>query len=50
MSVPTGFDVVGPAADELGLSEAAHDYQLTEVREKDAACTRIIENVGGTSS
>jgi hypothetical protein len=39
---------VRSAASELGLSEAAHQYQLTEVQVKDAGCTTIDENVGGT--
>jgi hypothetical protein len=39
---------VRSAADSLGLSEAGNGYQLTEVREKGATCTSIVENVGGT--
>jgi hypothetical protein len=35
-------------ADELGLSEAAHEYQLTEIPENDAPCTTVNETVGGT--
>ena len=35
-------------ADDLGLSEARKEYQLTEITEKDAPCTTIVETVGGT--
>jgi hypothetical protein len=40
--------LVRSAARELGLSEHAHDYELTEVRNDSARCTTIYENVGGT--
>jgi hypothetical protein len=36
------------AAESLGLSEADNGYELTEVPDKDARCTTIVENVGGT--
>jgi hypothetical protein len=39
---------VRSAAAELGLSEDAHEYELTEVRNDDARCATIYENVGGT--
>ena len=39
---------VRSAAESLGLSEADNGFELTEVAEKDAPCTTIIENVGGT--
>jgi len=38
---------VRAAADDLELSESATEYQLHEVKEEDAACTTIRENVGG---
>lgn len=39
---------VRAAASELGLSVAAHDYELTTVPQPTAACTVIHETVGGT--
>jgi hypothetical protein len=39
---------VRSAANELGLSEDAHQFELTEVRDNSARCTTIYENVGGT--
>jgi hypothetical protein len=39
---------VRSAADALGLSEDARDYELTEVPDPAADCTTITENVGGT--
>jgi hypothetical protein len=39
---------VRSAASKLGLSEDARQYELTEVRDDSAPCTRIVENVGGT--
>jgi hypothetical protein len=39
---------VRSAASRLGLSEDAHDYELTEVKDDSAPCTTIDENVGGT--
>ena len=39
---------VRSAASELGLSEDAHQYELTKVRDDSARCTTIYENVGGT--
>lgn len=38
---------VRSAAAELGLSEGAHEYELTEVRDDSARCTTIYEDVGG---
>lgn len=39
---------VRSAATDLGLSEDAGQYQVTEVRDDEARCTSINENVGGT--
>jgi hypothetical protein len=39
---------VRSAAADLGLSEDAHEYELTEVRDDSARCTTIYEDVGGT--
>jgi hypothetical protein len=39
---------VRAAAGELGLSEDANQFELTEVRDQSAQCTAIAENVGGT--
>ena len=39
---------VRAAAAELGLSEDANEYELTQVTDKHASCTRILEDVGGT--
>jgi len=39
---------VRSAASALGLSEDAHQYELTEIRDDSARCTTIDENVGGT--
>jgi hypothetical protein len=39
---------VRSAAGELGLSEDANEFQLTEVPDESASCTTIYENVGGT--
>jgi len=39
---------VRSAANELGLSEDAHQFELTEVRDDSARCTTIYEDVGGT--
>ena len=39
---------VRAAAAELGLSEDARGYQLTEVPDASARCTTVYENVGGT--
>jgi hypothetical protein len=38
---------VRSAAAELGLSEGAREYELTEVRDDSARCTTIYEDVGG---
>jgi len=38
---------VQAAATSLGLSAAAHDYELTEVPQDSASCTTIHETVGG---
>jgi hypothetical protein len=38
---------VRSAASDLGLSEDAHQYELTKVRDDSARCTTINENVGG---
>jgi hypothetical protein len=38
---------VEAAATDLGLSQSAHDYELTEVPQQDAGCTTIHETVGG---
>jgi hypothetical protein len=39
---------VRSAAGELGLSEDANEFELTEVPDASATCTTISENVGGT--
>jgi hypothetical protein len=39
---------VRAAAAEVGLSQEAHEYQLTEVTDPTARCTTIYENVGGS--
>jgi hypothetical protein len=39
---------VRSAANDLGLSEDAHQFELTELRDDSALCTTIYENVGGT--
>jgi hypothetical protein len=39
---------VRSAATDLGLSEDAHQFELTEVRDDSARCTTISEDVGGT--
>jgi hypothetical protein len=39
---------VRSAANELGLSEDARQFELNEVRDDSARCTTIYENVGGT--
>jgi len=39
---------VRAAAQELGLSEDANEFELTEVPDASARCTTISENVGGT--
>jgi hypothetical protein len=39
---------VRSAANELGLSENAHQFELTQIRDNTATCTTISENVGGT--
>jgi hypothetical protein len=36
------------AAGDLGLSEAAHEFELTQIRDNGARCTTIDEGVGGT--
>jgi hypothetical protein len=48
MPLDAAVNQVRSAADSLGLSEADGGYELTEVTEKDARCTTIVENVGGT--
>ncbi len=48
LSLDATAQQVRSAASELGLSEAEHQYQLTETQEKGAQCTTIDENVGGT--
>jgi hypothetical protein len=48
MPLDAAVQQVRSAADSLGLSEAGNGYQLTEVPEKGARCTTIVENVGGT--
>lgn len=48
MPLDAAAQQVRSAADSLGLSEADNGYELTEVPEKDARCTTIVENVGGT--
>jgi hypothetical protein len=47
-SLDTTAEQVRSAASELGLSEAARQYELTEVPDNTAGCTTISENVGGT--
>jgi hypothetical protein len=39
---------VRSAANELGLSEHDHQFELTQVRDNSAHCTTIYENVSGT--
>ena len=39
---------VGSILDELGISEARNEVQLTEIREHDAPCTTVTETVGGS--
>jgi hypothetical protein len=48
MSLSAAAKQVRSAAGELGLSEAAHGYELTEVPDQGARCTTITEGVGGT--
>jgi hypothetical protein len=48
MPLDAAAQQVRSAADSLGLSEAGNGYQMTEVPEKGADCTTIVENVGGT--
>jgi hypothetical protein len=48
LSLDATAQQVRTAASELGLSETANQYQVTEVQVKDAGCTTIDENVGGT--
>lgn len=48
MPLDTMAKRVRSIADELGLSEAANDYQLTEIVENDAQCTTVTETVGGS--
>jgi hypothetical protein len=48
MSLEATAQQVRSAANELGLSEDAHQFELTEVRDESARCTTIYENVGGT--
>jgi len=50
MTLDAATRQVRSAAGELGLTEAAHDYQLTVVPDKDARCATITESVGGTIS
>lgn len=47
-SVDVSAQRVRAVATQLGLSETAHDYQLTEVIQASASCTTIHETVGGT--
>ena len=39
---------VRSAANSLGLSEGAREFELTTIKDSSAACTTITENVGGT--
>jgi hypothetical protein len=39
---------VASILDELGISEARSEVQLTEIREHDAPCTTVTETVGGS--
>ena len=39
---------VGSILDELGISEARNEVQLTEIREHDAPCATVTETVGGS--
>jgi hypothetical protein len=39
---------VRSAANQLDLSENAHQFELTQIRDNTATCTTISENVGGT--
>ena len=48
MPLEAAAQKVRSAAGELGLSEAAHEFELTEVPDPQAGCTTINENVGGT--
>jgi hypothetical protein len=48
LSLDAAVQQVRSAAGDLGLSEAAHEFELTAVVDKDAGCTTIDENVGGT--
>jgi hypothetical protein len=48
LSLDAAAQQVRLAASQLGLSEDAHQYELTEARDDSARCTTIYENVGGT--
>jgi hypothetical protein len=39
---------VGAILDELGISEARHEVERTEIPEHDAPCTTVTETVGGS--
>jgi hypothetical protein len=41
-------DRVGSILDELGISEAGNEVQLTEIPENDAPCATVTETVGGS--
>jgi hypothetical protein len=47
-SLDTVAREVRSAAAKLGLSERAHEYEVTHVRDDSARCTTIYEDVGGT--
>jgi hypothetical protein len=48
LSLDAATAQVRSAADGLGLSEASNGYELTQIPEKGARCTTVVENVGGT--
>ena len=48
LSLEAAAKQVRSAAGELGFSEAAHEFELTEVPDPNAGCTTISENVGGS--
>lgn len=48
LPLDTATKEVRAAAGDLGLSESAHEYELTEIRDNGARCTTIDEGVGGT--
>jgi hypothetical protein len=48
MSLDAMAQQVQSAARELGLTQAANEYELTKVPEEAGSCTTVHENVGGT--